>query len=227
MLSDSVRRVNRSLRAGLFFVLFCLFALPLPASHWAQGNPDTEEFNWACLFLPDRKDFFFFPTHRLIWESSSPTQPPTHTARRRHRHLSTAIELSLGRWNTLQLPHSSRCSFTLEEDCVNEYIRYKYLQCIIYLYSIISDYSLYLLEMCNILLQIHVFAALLVNVTFLMCIVQFSFFPPSRCFKCVSMNCAYVCSISLRYISCAKMRLSTWGQHCTGVILKADQWWRR
>lgn len=92
----------------------------------------------------------------------------------------------------------------------------------IYLYSIISDYSLYLLEMCNILLQIHVFAALLVNVTFLMCIVQFSFFPPSRCFKCVSMNCAYVCSISLRYISCAKMRLSTWGQHCTGVILKAE-----
>lgn len=104
MLSDSAGRVNRSLRAGF------LFALPLPASHWAQGNP-AEELNWACLLLPDSRIFFLKHTHTGSFGSHLHPHSHPRIACRRQRHLSTAIELNLGRWNTLQLSCSSCCDW--------------------------------------------------------------------------------------------------------------------
>lgn len=75
MLSDSAARVNGSLRAG-----FCLLSLHL--RHTELKVIQHRGVKLSLSVASWQEEFFFLPPpsppHRLIWESSSPTQPPTH-----------------------------------------------------------------------------------------------------------------------------------------------------
>lgn len=100
MLSDSAGRFSKSLGAAFCSLFFYMHPTELKVNPHRGIWQSLSFASWQAFLVPS--PFSLYPHTGSFASRLHPHSHPHTLACWRHRHLSTRVELSLGRWNSLQ-----------------------------------------------------------------------------------------------------------------------------